>query len=1077
MNNETKIYITAETGGVVSGVEKAKQSIKSLGDVASSQGRRISDGLVHSGDGAEKSSTVVSAASKRTERSLASLENAIRRDIAVKIAGGKANREYYEELARQRGIDIARLNPLLSQLDRHNTQTNRATQSVKQFNNALRQTPAQITDIVTQLAGGQSPFLIMMQQGGQLRDMYGGFGGMLKGLTTVISPMRLAVAGLGGGIAALGYAMYQGAEESREYRKALILAGDAAGITADRMQEIAVSVGAATGGYADARAAITALVSSGKVAADNYEQFARSITLQSQATGQSIDDLVEKYTEIAKDPLKAVVSLSATYRTMTADVYEQVKALQAQGREQDAVALVQRKFSEESEDMAKRVLGNLGLIERAWKDIKASASEVWDAVKSIGRDKTKLDELAALNSFISQIETSKKHPASRLFWGEEGERKLQEAYVKRARLLAEINKEAAAAEALRQKQKQNQDRTEGKAQLDAISERYATRDEQRQRAHRENDKARKKALDGITDPKERKAIIDKYATNERRIDESYADKRHVQQKEKTDKTSYPTVSNGLRIKPGAEAGGKALGGTYAFAHAMQQMLGDRLFRFGAFRDRYHIGKNSLHNSGLAFDATPSPSMGMKQKQEVVAQMTRYLESLGFKNGQDFNLKLELAGQRNKNGTVATGDHWHFNWRSQEAAARFAGGVEGQVKNMAHLGLFKGVEKEPLSGYEKWEEDFNRRAAAAGAKRVLEILNGNRAIGEQLKLLSDPTFGKWTLKQQADARELAEKADAQDSLTATSKKYSDIVKQMTDDSKEKLDDRLFEISLIGKTREEIEKLTLARLWDRQIAKAREEGAPLESIDLLERGKAEGMSNLSQMQKARTDSDNDWRGGIESGLKSYIDSFGTMRQAMENATVQTFDKMGDALADFVATGKLDFRSLTVSILQDLSKMLIKMAIVNAMKSALGYADGGIVGGGSTQFDALFSGGGYTGYGGKYEPAGIVHKGEVVFSQRDVRNHGGVAAVERLRLKGYAGGGTVGIAPHLLRNGQVQNAGGAVINVTVNMQGGGEDARQEAEEGVKAGMAAAMKQIAAAEIANGLRPRGLIYQFVRG
>ena len=451
MNNETKIYITAETGGVVSGVEKAKQSIKSLGDVASSQGRRISDGLVHSGDGAEKSSTVVSAASKRTERSLASLENAIRRDIAVKIAGGKANREYYEELARQRGIDIARLNPLLSQLDRHNTQTNRATQSVKQFNNALRQTPAQITDIVTQLAGGQSPFLIMMQQGGQLRDMYGGFGGMLKGLATVISPMRLAVAGLGGGIAALGYAMYQGAEESREYRKALILAGDAAGITADRMQEIAVSVGAATGGYADARAAITALVSSGKVAADNYEQFARSITLQSQATGQNIDDLVDKYTEIAKDPLKAVVSLSATYRTMTADVYEQVKSLQAQGREQDAVALVQRKFSEESEDMAKRVLGNLGLIERTWKDIKESASEAWDAVKSIGREKTKLDELAALDSFISQIETNKKNPVTQLFWGEEGERKLQEAYARRARLLAEIDKDAASAEALRQK--------------------------------------------------------------------------------------------------------------------------------------------------------------------------------------------------------------------------------------------------------------------------------------------------------------------------------------------------------------------------------------------------------------------------------------------------------------------------------------------------------------------------------------------------------------------------------------------------------------------------------------------------
>ncbi|HGO8984653.1 TPA: phage tail tape measure protein [Neisseria meningitidis] len=215
------------------------------------------------------------------------------------------------------------------------------------------------------------------------------------------------------------------------------------------------------------------------------------------------------------------------------------------------------------------------------------------------------------------------------------------------------------------------------------------------------------------------------------------------------------------------------------------------------------------------------------------------------------------------------------------------------------------------------------------------------------------------------------------------------------------------------------------------KDREEGAPLESIDLLERGKAEGMSNLSQMQKARADSDNDWRGGIESGLKSYIDSFGTMRQAMENATVQTFDKMGDALADFVATGKLDFRSLTVSILQDLSKMLIKMAIVNAMKSALGYADGGIVGGGSTQFDALFSGGGYTGYGGKYEPAGIVHKGEVVFSQRDVRNHGGVAAVERLRLNGYAGGGAVGL-PSVLTGVRSAGAGSMQVNITINRDG---------------------------------------------
>lgn len=1074
MNNETKIYITAETGGVVSGVEKAKQSIKSLGDVASSQGRRISDGLVHSGDGAEKSSTVVSAASKRTERSLATLENAIRRDIAVKIAGGKANREYYEEIARQRGIDIARLNPLLSQLDRHNTQTNRATQSVKQFNNALRQTPAQITDIVTQLAGGQSPFLIMMQQGGQLRDMYGGFGGMLKGLATVISPMRLAVAGLGGGVAALGYAMYQGAEESQRFSAAVILAGGSAGASAGKLLSVADSVGRTTGSWSDAREAILLFVQSGAVASENYGRFAESVVLQSRATGKSVEDLAKVYEEIADDPLKAVVKFSRVYQTLNADVYEQARALIEQGRQQEAVALVQGKFADESQQMSERVLENLGAIERGWNAVKKAASEAWESMKSIGRDETLEEQLKVAEDWLGRLDGAKNDPNQK--WLYENQKKKVDD------LRAEIQDRDAKTARDAQQSKDREAGAKAVEKFSLLSKQVMSREERfhKKRVELQNElNALRKVGDAASIASAQKTFNEWERQEKAAIAAEKAREAKKAGRSAVNKNLFPTTSAGLRLKPGAEDGGRAFGGTYAAMHAMQQFLGNKLVRFGAVNDKYHIGKNSFHNKGLAFDMTPNLSLKSEDKAKVARQIRQYFESLGFKDGKDFNVKFEVGGQVNKNGTKATADHWHFNWRSQEAAARFAGGVGGQAKAMARSGLFaEARERKPeLTGYQKWEQDFNRRAAEAGAKRVLEILNGNRAIGEQLKLLSDPTFGKWTLKQQADARELAEKADAQDSLTAASKKYSDIVKQMTDDSKDKLDDRLFEISLIGKTREEIEKLTLARLWDRQIAKAREEGAPLESIDLLERGKAEGMSNLSQMQKARADSDNDWRGGIESGLKSYIDSFGTMRQAMENATVQTFDKMGDALADFVATGKLDFRSLTVSILQDLSKMLIKMAIANAMKSALGYADGGIVGGGSAQSAALFSGGGYTGYGGKYEPAGIVHKGEVVFSQRDVRNHGGVAAVERLRLKGYAGGGTVGIAPHLLRNGQVQNAGGAVINVTVNMQGGGEDARQEAEEGVKAGMAAAMKQIAAAEIANGLRPRGLIYQFVRG
>ena len=135
-----------------------------------------------------------------------------------------------------------------------------------------------------------------------------------------------------------------------------------------------------------------------------------------------------------------------------------------------------------------------------------------------------------------------------------------------------------------------------------------------------------------------------------------------------------------------------------------------------------------------------------------------------------------------------------------------------------------------------------------------------------------------------------------------------------------------------------------------------------------------------------------------------------------------------------------------------------------------------------DVILSNTGYTGAGGKYEPAGIVHRGEVVFSQADVRRHGGVQAVERLRLRGFADGGTVGlpspVSAALNRQAVAQNTN---ISVTVNVQGGGDNVRQDAEDGAHAGVLKAVQEIAVnaarTEVGNSLRPGGQIYQAMRG
>lgn len=78
--------------------------------------------------------------------------------------------------------------------------------------------------------------------------------------------------------------------------------------------------------------------------------------------------------------------------------------------------------------------------------------------------------------------------------------------------------------------------------------------------------------------------------------------------------------------------------------------------------------------------------------------------------------------------------------------------------------------------------------------------------------------------------------------------------------------------------------------------------------------------------------------------------------------------------------------------------------------------------------FSDGGYTGHGGKYDPAGIVHKGEGVLTQEEIKALGGPQGFEDLRKsirRGYATGGLVADT-HRVGMGAVSaiNSGGATV-----------------------------------------------------
>ena len=221
-------------------------------------------------------------------------------------------------------------------------------------------------------------------------------------------------------------------------------------------------------------------------------------------------------------------------------------------------------------------------------------------------------------------------------------------------------------------------------------------------------------------------------------------------------------------------------------------------------------------------------------------------------------------------------------------------------------------------------------------------NLGKSFSHQLELLASPEYQKFSTTEKETLLALARKADAQERVNSVTEKYETLIQTLALETNKGFADKAFELSLTGKTADEIDRLRLAREYDLKIQQAIADGASPEIVDGLRQQQEAAEKARKEFQLLRQAQSDDWMAGINDGFVRYADSFKGMREEMADGVEQSLGKMSDALGTFVATGKLDFREFTVSVLQDLSKMLIKMAILNAMKSAFGgYADGGVVG----------------------------------------------------------------------------------------------------------------------------------------
>lgn len=269
----------------------------------------------------------------------------------------------------------------------------------------------QTTDIVTSLAGGQNPLMVLLQQGGQLRDQFGGFKPLFAGIAAAITPVGVAVTALGGSVLGLGYAMYQGSEEAKKLNSAIALTGNYAGTTAAQFDVLATSIATKYNvSIGSTKDAMQMIISTGQFTRQSLSSVAELVTSFSKISGDSAAVVAEKLIPSLDGTASSAAKLNNQYHFLTFEQYKQIESLEKQGKYQEAITLTSDAFNEKLKEQQKA----LGPLAAMWKDVSTGVSDYYEKIKKF---------LGEGPSAAMQLDMAAQHVAAmRTAWGDKDDR-------------------------------------------------------------------------------------------------------------------------------------------------------------------------------------------------------------------------------------------------------------------------------------------------------------------------------------------------------------------------------------------------------------------------------------------------------------------------------------------------------------------------------------------------------------------------------------------------------------------------------------------------------------------------------
>lgn len=221
-------------------------------------------------------------------------------------------------------------------------------------------------------------------------------------------------------------------------------------------------------------------------------------------------------------------------------------------------------------------------------------------------------------------------------------------------------------------------------------------------------------------------------------------------------------------------------------------------------------------------------------------------------------------------------------------------------------------------------------------------------------------------------------------------------------------------------------------------------------------------INKARKRYTEEENlrgNWLAGAKKAWAEYEEDAKNVYAGVGDIAGAALSGLTDQMTEFLTTGKASFADFANSIIKMIVKMIMQMVIFNSL-SGLGFGGGKAITLGSLMKG--FATGGYTGDGGKYDPKGIVHGGEFVFT-KEATQRIGTKNLYRL-MRGYANGGQVGASV----GGSGTISGGSSVsfgNINVDINNGNDPK----------GMETGVRMIVTEMMKRACTQGGEIYEFV--